>query len=85
MEINELLSIIAHIIAYVLAGVLIVQLVRYLLGGTWSIEDIILGLVILNLTITFSIGGYLLHLNNKIAVVDKRIHGHFEWHRGSKK
>lgn len=85
MELNELISIVAQIAAYILAVIVFIELVKYLIGGTWVIEDIILGLVVINLTITFGIGGYLIHLSDKISRVDKKVHGHLEWHRGNKK
>ena len=81
-DLGEYLSIIGQIIAYIIAVILIVQILRALLGGTWEIENIILAIVIFNLTISFGIGGYLIHLNNKVSKVDKKIHGHIEWHRG---
>ncbi|HLC75458.1 MAG TPA: hypothetical protein VJH88_06430 [Candidatus Nanoarchaeia archaeon] len=68
----------------VLVALVFVQLIRYIFGGTWLIEDIILALVVLNLTITFGIGGYLISLNDTISQVDKKLYGHFEWHRGIK-
>lgn len=79
---TEIISIIAQVAAYILAVVLIIQLVRAILGGTWAVEDIILALLIFNLTITFGIGGYLISLNNKIAQVNSKISGHIEWHKG---
>lgn len=82
-DIGEFLSIIAQIAAYILGLILIVQIVRLILGGSWEIEDVILAIVIFNLTITFGIGGYLIHLHNIISRVDKKLHGHIEWHRGS--
>ena len=81
-EINETLSIIAQIVAYLIAIIIAIQILRTLIGGTWEIENIILALVIFNLTIAFGIGGYLLHLNNKISNVERKIHGHIEWHKG---
>ena len=62
--------------------IIIIQILRAISGGTWRIEEIILALVIFNLTITFSVGGYLIHLNNKISNVNTKIEGHFGWHKG---
>ena len=81
-DLSKTLSIIAQIVAYILAIIIVIQILRILDGGSWKIEEIILALVIFNLTISFSIGGYLIHLNNKISNTDKKMHGHFEWHRG---
>ena len=81
-DIGKILFTLAQIIAYIIAAIIIMQMIKKLAGGSWEIEDIILALVILNLTITFGIGGYLIHLNNKIAGVDRKIHGHIEWHKG---
>lgn len=78
----EVVSTAAQILAYFLALILIVQLLRAIFGGTWVIEDIILGLIILNLTVTFGIGGYLINLNNKISSVNTKIIGHIAWHKG---
>ena len=61
----------------VLVALVFVQLIRYIFGGTWLIEDIILALVVLNLTITFGIGGYLISLNDTISQVDKKLYGPF--------
>lgn len=78
----ELLSTIAQVIAYVLAILVVIQLVRAILGGTWAIEDIILALVILNLTVTFGVSGYLIHMNDKISKVETKVVGHIQWHKG---
>lgn len=72
---TEIASIIAQVIAYILAVILIIQIVRAILGGTWAVEDLILALLIFNLTLTFGIGGYLISLNKKIS-------GHLGWHKG---
>ena len=73
---------IAQFVAYFIALLLIIQLLRKIFGGSWAIEDIILALVILNLTLTFSISSYLIHINTKIAKVEHKVYGHLEWHRG---
>ncbi len=74
-DIYETLSIIAQIAAYIIAIIIAIQIIRILLGGSWEIESVILALLVLNLTITFSI-------INKISRVEKIIHGHIEWHKG---
>jgi len=81
-DFGEFLSIAGQITAYIIALILIAQILRALFGGTWEIENIILAIVIFNLTVSFGIGGYLLHLNNKVSKVDKKMYGHIEWHRG---
>ena len=68
--------IIAQIFAYILAGILIVQLWKSLGGGTWQVENVMLALLILNLTLTFGLYG-------KIAKVNTKIEGHISWHRGN--
>jgi len=78
----KFISLLSQILAYIIAAILIIQIYKAIYGGTWQIEEIILALVIFNLTIVFGIGGYLIHLSNKVSNVDKRIHGHFEWHKG---
>ncbi len=45
-------------------------------------STLLLTMVIFNLIVSFGIGGYLIHLNNKISSVDKKMHGHFQWHKG---
>ena len=88
-DINRILSIIGQIIAYILAVIIIIQILRIIFGGSWSLEEIVLALVIFNLTMTFGIGVYLINmhitLNNKISDVNTKLHGHFEWHRGKDK
>jgi len=79
---EEVFSLIGQILTYILGAIVIVQILRAIFGGTWDIENIILAIVIFNLTITFSISDYLMKLNNKISNLDKKIHGHMEWHKG---
>ena len=74
-DINEIMSVIAQIFAYVLAAIIIFQIIKILLGGSWEIETVIFALLVLNITITFSI-------INKISKVEKIIYGHIEWHKG---
>ncbi len=81
-DVGEIISVIGQIVAYIIGVILLVQIIKALFGGTWEIEDIILALVIFNLTISFGIGSYLISLNNKIASVDSKIEGHFSWHKG---
>ncbi|MEK6878744.1 MAG: hypothetical protein AABY22_04005 [Nanoarchaeota archaeon] len=75
MDIWEILSIIAQIVAYILAIIVIVQIIKLLFGGSWKIEDVILTLLVVNITLTFGVMGYLMKLNSVI-------HGHIEWHKG---
>ncbi len=76
------LAIIAQIIVYILAVIIIIQIIKKLTGNSWTTEDVILSLVVVNLTLAFGLGGYIIHLGNKIASVDRKLHGHIEWHRG---
>lgn len=78
----EAVSALGQIFAYLLGAVVIWQLLKAIWGGTWRVEDIILALMVLNLTMTFGTGGYLIHLNNKISSVNTKIEGHFRWHDG---
>ena len=87
-DIGKKLSIVAQIIAYILAIIIIVQLLKSIYGGTWQVENVILAIVVFNFTISLTIVGYLfymnnniLHINNRISEVDKTIHGHLEWHK----
>lgn len=72
----------AFILSYILAIIVIIQILRILFGGSWSVEAVILALMAVNITLTFSIVGFLFHINDKVANIDKKIHGHIEWHRG---
>ncbi|HLC58090.1 MAG TPA: hypothetical protein VJH95_05950 [Candidatus Nanoarchaeia archaeon] len=81
-DIGTIFYIISQVIAYILAVIIIYQILKILLGGSWETEQVILALVMLNLSISFGIGGYLLHLNNKISKVDSKLTGHFGWHKG---
>ena len=76
----RVVTIAAFILSYILAIIVIIQILRILFGGSWSVEDVILALLILNLTLTF---GMSYRLSNKIAIVDRKLHGHIEWHRGT--
>lgn len=58
------------------------QIVKILLGGSWGVEDAILALVVLNITITFGMFSSLISLNNKLSKLDGKLHGHLEWHKG---
>lgn len=78
----ELVSTIGQIVAYVIAIVLILELLKAIFGATWELEEIILALVIFNLTVTFGVGGYLISLNNRISKVNTKVEGHFGWHKG---
>ncbi len=87
-DIGQIFYIVSQILAYILAAILMIQLIRIIFGGSWAVEEVILTLVIFNLTMSFGIGGYLFHinnnLNNKIAKVDSKLMGHFGWHKGKK-
>lgn len=72
----------AQIAAYIMAIILIIQILRKLFGGSWNVEDIILAFIVLNITLTFGVVGYLIQLNNRISKIDAKLHGHLEWHRG---
>ena len=81
-DIGKKIAIIGQIVFYIFAAIAIYQIIRKLTGGSWAAEDIILSIVMINLTMTFGIAGYMINLNNKIASVDRKIHGHIEWHKG---
>jgi len=91
-EIGKIFYILGLILAFILALIIIIQMVRMLIGGSWAVEDVILALVIFNLSMGFGIGGYLVYLNEKISKVnekiskvDAKITGHFGWHKGKEK
>ena len=72
---GEIIAIMGQILFYILAIIIIIQIIKILVGGSWSTENAILALLILNITITFGIFGYLINLNNKIS-------SHLGWHKG---
>lgn len=78
----NILTICAWIFALIIGIILVYQILRIIFGGSWSVEDVILALVMVNVTLTSCFGGYLFSLNNKISQIDKKLYGHFEWHRG---
>ena len=78
----ESVAVAGQIIAYILAGILIVQIIRAILGGTWRIEEIILALLVFNLTITFGMLGYLSSVNSKISSINSKVERHLGWHKG---
>ena len=71
---NTLITI-SLIMAFALGIIIIIQIIKILLGRSWEIENIILTLIILNISLTFGLVGY-------VAKVDKIIHGHIQWHKG---
>ena len=81
-EMNKIIIIIAQIVAYILAIILIVRLWKSLVGGTWAVEDVILAFVMFNITLTLTIVGYVIILNNRVARIDTKIESHISWHRG---
>ena len=75
MEIIEILQDIAKGIGIILLLIILYQLIKAIKGGTWAIEDIILALIIFNLTITITLLASFYKVKNKID-------GHIEWHKG---
>lgn len=75
MDIWEALGIIGQLIAYIFGIVVIVQIVRILVGRSWEVEDAILALMVLNISLSFGIMGYLIKLTSTI-------YGHIQWHKG---
>lgn len=78
----EITAIVSQIVAYIIAAVVIVQLLRMIFGGSWQVEDIILTLLSINITITVGIVGYLVALHSKISHVDTKMERHLGWHKG---
>ncbi len=72
----------AFILSYILAIIVIIQILRILFGGSWSVEEVILALMAVNITLTLGMVSYLFRMNDRFANIDKKIHGHLEWHRG---
>ncbi len=71
----DIINVVGKIIFYILAIILLYQILRAILGGTWSTEDMIIALVIFNLTATLTLFGLIYKLNAKIS-------DHIGWHRG---
>lgn len=67
--------ILAQVFFYLITILVIIQMVRMILGGSWTIENVILALVIANLTLTVTLMGMLYQVNNKLS-------NHMGWHRG---
>ena len=81
-DLGKKIAIIGQIVFYIFAAVTIFQIIKKLVGGSWASEEVIVSIIMMNLTTTLGIAGYLIHLNNKIAGGDKKLHGHIEWHKG---
>ena len=62
------------------------QIIRILFGGSWNVNDVILALVVLNITLTFTSimhsNSKITQLTNKINQLSTKLHGHLEWHKG---
>ncbi len=71
----KFIKISAQILFYIIAIILIIQIIRLLLGGSWTIENVILALVIANLTLTVTLMGMVYQVNNRLS-------GHIGWHKG---
>jgi len=69
------LKISAQVLFYIMAAILIFQIIKVILGGSWTIENVILALVIANLTLTVTLMGMVYQVNNKVS-------GHIGWHKG---
>ncbi len=81
MKIWKILFYVGNTITIVLGIIVIYQIMRILLGGSWSIEEVILSFIIANFTTTLVIIGWIINIHGKIANVDKKLHGHLEWHK----
>jgi len=66
---------IGTIIMVGVAIIIVYQILRAIFGGTWTGEDIIIILVIFNLTITMTLSGIMMDTRNKLF-------GHFGYHKG---
>ncbi|MBI4440063.1 hypothetical protein HY638_03760 [Candidatus Woesearchaeota archaeon] len=77
-----MIAIIAQAVAYVIAIVVIIQIVRLIFGGSWEIENVILALVVLNITLTFGLVGYVMGISSKMFSVNTRLEKHIGWHKG---
>jgi len=71
----RVLFVISQIFVYILSIIIVIQILKLIFGGSWRVEDVILALLVANITLTFGV-------LTKVMIVDKRLHGHLEWHRG---
>ena len=54
----RVVTIAAFILSYILSIIVIIQILRILFGGSWSVEDVILALMAVNIAVTFSVVGF---------------------------
>lgn len=59
--------IISVVLFAILIGIIIYQVARALLGGTWPLENIMLGAVSLNLTMTMGLFGIMYAMNGALS------------------
>ena len=69
----EFLELIAQIFFYIFALIVAYQILRAIFGGTWDTQDIVIALMILNLTATFTIVGYIIYLHTRISNVNMKL------------
>ena len=80
------MAIIVQVIFYIFSVIVIIQMLRFIFGGSWETQDIVVSLLMLNIMVTFSLNNRLnnniSNLNNKLFQVDKKITSHLAWHQG---
>lgn len=72
---QKTLIITGAIIIIIVSIITLYQIIRAIFGGTWSTENITIALLILNLTISFTLAGMIGDLRSKL-------YGHFGYHKG---
>ena len=82
-KILGVISGIALALSILLIVLILYQLIKIILGGSWDIQDITLALLILIITLIFGLAGYIINISSKLANVDKILHGHIQWHKGT--
>jgi hypothetical protein len=79
-------TVVALLLAWVLGIIVVFEMLRFLFGGSWTVEELILGILTLNLSLTIGTAGYLVRGQNGLALrigrIDAKFERHLGWHRG---
>ena len=73
--IKHLLSNIAYWMLVAFAVFLIYEIIRKISGGSLGFEELVIGVLVMNLSLSF-------YLRESINKVDNKITGHIGWHKG---
>ncbi len=74
------------IFSLILGVIVIYQIIKILIGGSWGTDQALVALLILNISLTFGLFTYIVKsqnkIHNKLNKIDKKLHGHIQWHKG---